>query len=155
MSIDEAIFRNFSDVTGWDREKLALLFNGVDGYTLFVEGSTYVSQRDLESFFRMLGVIDWEVAGTPLKDEKSGFALHFRVKKAKPTPWSETYAIDEARRLIPSSCAQRQDSTTDQLTTVLELARRAGCYDAHDFLKDVLRVSRFQGIQAENHKQRD
>lgn len=34
--------------------------------------------------------------------------------------------------------AQRQDSLQDQLDTVLELAVKYGCYDAHDFLKRTL-----------------
>jgi len=47
------------------------------------------------------------------------------------------FAIAEAQRLIPDgNCpAQRQDSTNEQVATILELARRAGCYDAHDHLK--------------------
>jgi len=51
------------------------------------------------------------------------------------------YSIREARRLIPEERRpdQRQDSTTDQVLTVLELARLAGCYDALDLLKRLVR----------------
>ena len=49
--------------------------------------------------------------------------------------WDSTYAVDEAKRLIPEQQTQRQDSTTDQLITVMELANRAGCYDASDWIK--------------------
>lgn len=45
------------------------------------------------------------------------------------------YAVQEAIRLIPASAPQRQDSTTNQLITVMELARRAGCWDAYDLLQ--------------------
>ena len=46
------------------------------------------------------------------------------------------YQVKEAIDLAPvSRREQRQDSTTDQLITVLELARRAGCYDAYDLIK--------------------
>lgn len=44
------------------------------------------------------------------------------------------YAVKEAIRLIPVSAEQRQDSTQAQVTTVLELARRAGCWDAYDLI---------------------
>lgn len=58
--------------------------------------------------------------------------LKKRAEAKPPTP----YAIAEAIRLIPvPDQVQRQDSTTDQLITVLELARRAGCYDAYDVIK--------------------
>lgn len=39
-----------------------------------------------------------------------------------------------AVRLIPEPLPQRQDSTTAQLITVLDLGQRAGCYDAHDLI---------------------
>lgn len=29
---------------------------------------------------------------------------------------------------------QRQDSLTDQMNTVIDLARKEGCYDAHDWI---------------------
>jgi len=47
----------------------------------------------------------------------------------------DTYPVDEAERLIPKVQEQRQDSTTDQLITVKELALRAGCRDALDWIK--------------------
>ncbi len=50
-----------------------------------------------------------------------------------------TYAITEAMRLIPELQTQRQDSTMDQVDTVMGLARRAGCYDAEDLLKRLLK----------------
>lgn len=41
----------------------------------------------------------------------------------------------EGARLIKKVQPQRQDSVTDQLRTVVELATRAGCYDAADLIK--------------------
>ena len=48
------------------------------------------------------------------------------------------YAIQAARDLIPVPAPQRQDSTTDQLLTVLEMAQLAGCYDARDLILETL-----------------
>jgi len=49
-----------------------------------------------------------------------------------------TFPEREAERLIPEQQVQRQDSTHDQLRTVMELAKRAGCYDAHDAMNLLL-----------------
>ena len=48
------------------------------------------------------------------------------------------YATEIAEKLIPQHQPQRQDSTTDQLMTVLGLAIRAGCYDAADVIRQML-----------------
>lgn len=45
------------------------------------------------------------------------------------------FDLAEAERLIPKHQPQRQDSTTDQLLTVLDLAIRAGCYDAAEVIR--------------------
>lgn len=52
-----------------------------------------------------------------------------------------SYATDEAKRLIPDVQPQRQDSTTDQLDTVLALGIRAGCYDAVDLIRRLLEAA--------------
>jgi len=46
-------------------------------------------------------------------------------------------AVQAAKDLIPKERvpAQRQDSLTAQMVTVMELVRRTGCYDAQDFLR--------------------
>lgn len=62
-------------------------------------------------------------------------ALWAMLKRRAEADTAPAYPLAEAIRLIPKSADQRQDSTTDQLTTVLELARRAGCYDAYDLIK--------------------
>ena len=46
----------------------------------------------------------------------------------------------EAERLIPEQQEQRQDSTLDQLRTVMELAKRAGCYDAQDAMQVLMGI---------------
>ena len=48
------------------------------------------------------------------------------------------WAIRQAQQAIPHVLRQRQDSLGTQLLTVLELATRAGCYDAADWLKQRL-----------------
>jgi hypothetical protein len=57
------------------------------------------------------------------------------LKKQAESKAEPHYAIAEAIRLVPECAGQRQDSLTDQMTTVMELARRAGCWDAYDHLK--------------------
>jgi len=47
---------------------------------------------------------------------------------------NKEYALQEAKRLIPETQTQRQDSTADQFATVMALAIRAGCYDAYDLI---------------------
>lgn len=49
-----------------------------------------------------------------------------------PSPWEDPPM--PASHFIPQQ-AQRQDSTTSQLVTVLAAALRLGCYDAHDAIR--------------------
>ena len=50
-------------------------------------------------------------------------------------PSERTFAIEQATLAVPQRLPQRQDSTEAQLCTLLEMANRAGCYDAADWLK--------------------
>lgn len=45
------------------------------------------------------------------------------------------FAVDQAQQAVPKILRQRQDSLEAQLLTLLEMAYRAGCYDAQDWLK--------------------
>jgi len=45
------------------------------------------------------------------------------------------FAHREAARAVPKPCRQRQDSLKAQLITVFEMANRAGCHDAADWIK--------------------
>ena len=45
------------------------------------------------------------------------------------------FAIQQAQKAVPKLLGQRQDSLEAQLLTLLEMATRAGCYDAADYLK--------------------
>lgn len=45
------------------------------------------------------------------------------------------FALQQAQQAVPKSLRQRQDSLEAQLLTLLEMANRAGCYDAADYLK--------------------
>ena len=54
---------------------------------------------------------------------------------------SEDEANQVAQVLIDAgctfiNCVQRQNSLTDQMNTVIDLARRYGCYDAQDWIKN-------------------
>ncbi len=51
-----------------------------------------------------------------------------------PCPVKPVAASDGVKDLMPNKQPQRQDSLAAQLQTVLGLAVRAGCYDAHEFL---------------------
>jgi hypothetical protein len=46
--------------------------------------------------------------------------------------------------------AQRQDSTLEQLRTVIDLANKAGCYDAADWIKERLGPSSSRLLQMLN-----
>ena len=46
---------------------------------------------------------------------------------------------EELRRLKGERRPQRQDSTDDQLKDVIGLAEQAGCYDAADFIRGMLK----------------
>ena len=48
------------------------------------------------------------------------------------------FALQQAQQAVPKNLRQRQDSLEAQLLTVVEMATRAGCYDAADHLKKVL-----------------
>ena len=50
-------------------------------------------------------------------------------------PHAMRFAHDQAAKAVPKRLRQRQDSLTAQLVTVAEMATRAGCYDAADWLK--------------------
>lgn len=54
---------------------------------------------------------------------------------------ADHYTVAEAKRLIPEQQPQRQDSTLDQMMTVLALAIRAGCYDAADQIRKLMQGS--------------
>lgn len=45
------------------------------------------------------------------------------------------YPIHQALTAIPTRLPQRQDALDDQLISLIEMANRAGCYDAADWLK--------------------
>jgi len=55
-------------------------------------------------------------------------------------------AKNEAKALIPVPAPQRQDSLEDQMDLMVELAVRAGCYGAADWMKHV-HVSRKGGLR--------
>lgn len=50
-------------------------------------------------------------------------------------PNDRRFALQQAQQAIPKPLRQRQDSLEAQLLTLLEMATRAGCYDAADYLK--------------------
>lgn len=47
------------------------------------------------------------------------------------------YAGKQAKLAVPEKLPQRQDSLEAQLLTVQNMAQRAGCYDAVDWLRVV------------------
>jgi hypothetical protein len=53
----------------------------------------------------------------------------------KLSPDDRRFALREAVRAVPKPLRQRQDSLEAQLLTLSEMAKRAGCYDADDWLK--------------------
>jgi hypothetical protein len=44
----------------------------------------------------------------------------------------------ELKKIDPKNCPQRQDSTSDQLVDLIEVAHRFGFYDAADYLRSTL-----------------
>jgi hypothetical protein len=64
------------------------------------------------------------------------------------------YRLQAAAKLIPDPAVQRQDSLTDQMVTLMDLARRAGCYDAADWLQQewLRRCELHQPGVARNHR---
>jgi hypothetical protein len=48
---------------------------------------------------------------------------------------SRRFANEQAIKAVPVRMRQRQDSLEAQLHTLCEMATRAGCYDASDWLK--------------------
>lgn len=50
-------------------------------------------------------------------------------------PNDRQFAVQQAQKALPTRMPQRQDSLEAQLVTLLEMATRAGCYDAADYLK--------------------
>jgi len=51
---------------------------------------------------------------------------------------SRRFAGEQAVKAVPTRLRQRQDSLEAQLMTLQEMATRAGCYDAADWLKKQL-----------------
>lgn len=45
------------------------------------------------------------------------------------------FVHDQAVQAVPKRLRQRQDSLASQLISLIEMATRAGCYDAADWLK--------------------
>ncbi len=58
---------------------------------------------------------------------------------------SRRFATQQAQQAVPTRLRQRQDSLEAQLITVLEMATRAGCYDAADYLKRHLEGNKPRG----------
>lgn len=50
-------------------------------------------------------------------------------------PQERSFALRQAQTAVPKPLRQRQDSLEAQLWTLHEMATRAGCYDAADWLK--------------------
>ena len=48
---------------------------------------------------------------------------------------AKMFASRQAQKAVPKRLPQRQDSLAAQLHTLVEMATRAGCYDAADWLK--------------------
>jgi len=44
---------------------------------------------------------------------------------------------EELKKIDPKNCPQRQDSTSDQLIDLIQVANRFGFYDAADYLRNV------------------
>ena len=53
-------------------------------------------------------------------------------------PIDRRYAGQQAVAAVPKRLRQRQDSLEAQLHTLIEMATRAGCYDAADWIKTQL-----------------
>ena len=45
---------------------------------------------------------------------------------------------NELKKIDPKNCPQRQDSTSDQLVDLIQIANRFGFYDASDYLRNQL-----------------